>query len=61
MDTPILDPMPPVTRIIAERQTPLGRIGRPEEIAAAAAFLASDEAGFITGQWLSPNGGLLTV
>jgi len=61
VDTPILDPMPPVTRIIAERQTPLGRIGRPEEIAAAAAFLASDEAGFITGQWLSPNGGLLTV
>jgi 3-oxoacyl-[acyl-carrier protein] reductase len=61
VDTPILDPMPPVTRIIAERQTPLGRIGKPEEIAAAAAFLASDEAGFITGQWLSPNGGLLTV
>ena len=61
VDTPILDPLPPVVRIIAERQTPLGRIGRPEEIAAAAAFLASDEAGFITGQWLSPNGGLLTV
>ena len=61
IDTPILDPLPPVTRIIAERQTPLGRIGKPEEIAAAAAFLASDEAGFITGQWLSPNGGLLTV
>jgi len=61
VDTPILDLFPPVTRLIAERQTPLGRIGRPEEIAAAAAFLASDEAGFITGQWLSPNGGLLTV
>jgi 3-oxoacyl-[acyl-carrier protein] reductase len=61
IDTPILDPMPPVTRVLAERQTPLGRLGRPEEIAAAAAFLASDEASFITGQWLSPNGGLLTV
>ena len=61
IDTPILDAFPPVTRIIAERQTPLGRIGRPEEIAAAATFLASDEASFITGQWLSPNGGLLTV
>jgi 3-oxoacyl-[acyl-carrier protein] reductase len=61
VDTPILDAFPPVTRLIAERQTPLGRIGRPEEIAAAAAFLASDEASFITGQWLSPNGGLLTV
>jgi len=61
IDTPILDAFPPVIRLIAERQTPLGRIGRPEEVAAAAAFLASDEAGFITGQWLSPNGGLLTV
>jgi len=61
VDTPILDPMPPVTRILAERQTPLGRLGQPDEIAAAAAFLASDEASFITGQWLSPNGGLLTV
>jgi len=61
IDTPILDALPPVARLIAERQTPLGRIGQPDEIAAAAAFLASDEAGFITGQWLSPNGGLLTV
>jgi 3-oxoacyl-[acyl-carrier protein] reductase len=61
IDTPILDAFPPVTRLIGERQTPLGRIGRPEEVAAAAAFLASDEASFITGQWLSPNGGLLTV
>lgn len=61
VDTPILDPLPPVTRILAERQTPLGRLGQPDEIAAAAAFLASDEASFITGQWLSPNGGLLTV
>jgi 3-oxoacyl-[acyl-carrier protein] reductase len=61
IDTPILDAFPPVARLIAERQTPLGRIGRPDEIAAAAAFLASDEAGFITGQWISPNGGLLTV
>ena len=61
IDTPILDPLPPVTRIIAERQTPLGRLGEPREIAAAALFLASDEASFITGQWLSPNGGLLTV
>jgi 3-oxoacyl-[acyl-carrier protein] reductase len=61
IDTPILDPLPPVTRIIAERQTPLGRLGEPREIAAAALFLASDESSFVTGQWLSPNGGLLTV
>ena len=58
IDTPLLDPLPPVTRLIAERQTPLGRLGRPEEIAAAAAFLASDEASFITGQTVSVSGGL---
>ena len=39
--------------------TPLGRLGKPEEIAAAVAFLASNEAAFITGQVLSPNGGLV--
>ena len=61
IDTPILDPLPPVTRLLAERQTPLGRLGDPREIASVALFLASDEASFVTGQWLSPNGGLLTI
>jgi 3-oxoacyl-[acyl-carrier protein] reductase len=36
---------------------PLGRIARPEEIAKAAVFLASEEAGFITGQVMHVNGG----
>jgi 2-hydroxycyclohexanecarboxyl-CoA dehydrogenase len=36
---------------------PLGRLGTPDDIAAAAAFLASEEAGFITGQVLGVNGG----
>src|SRR5277367_4105553 len=36
---------------------PLGRTGRPDEIAAAIAFLCSDEAGYITGQTLRVNGG----
>jgi NAD(P)-dependent dehydrogenase (short-subunit alcohol dehydrogenase family) len=39
-------------------RTPLGRWGEPEEIAATALFLASDDASYFTGQWLSPNGGL---
>jgi 3-oxoacyl-[acyl-carrier protein] reductase len=42
-------------------RTPLGRFGRPEEIAAAVAFLASDDAAFFVGQTLSPNGGIVTV
>ena len=40
-----------------ESQNPLGRIARPEEIAAAAVFLAGPGATFMTGQCVSPNGG----
>ncbi len=37
---------------------PLGRLGTPEDVAAAAAFLASEDAGYITGQVLHVNGGM---
>ena len=40
-------------------ETPLGRVGTPEEAAKAIAFLASDEASFLTGQVVAPNGGLV--
>lgn len=40
---------------------PVGRVGHPEDIAAAVAFLASDEASFITGQTLPVNGGFVTT
>jgi 3-oxoacyl-[acyl-carrier protein] reductase len=42
-------------------RTPLGRFGTTEEIAAAVAFLASDEAAFITGQVLAVDGGLVMM
>jgi 2-hydroxycyclohexanecarboxyl-CoA dehydrogenase len=40
------------------RAVPMRRLGTPEDIAVAVAFLASDRAGFITGQTLSVSGGL---
>ena len=40
------------------RAVPMRRLARPEEVAAAVAFFASEQAGFITGQTLSVSGGL---
>ena len=45
------------TRAALCDETPMGRLGTPEEIAAAVCFLASEEAGFITGQVIGVDGG----
>ena len=59
IDGPMVRTVPP-ERIEAMLQTiPVGRLGRPEEVAAAVAYLASDEAGFVTGATLDVNGGML--
>jgi NAD(P)-dependent dehydrogenase (short-subunit alcohol dehydrogenase family) len=42
-------------------RTPLGRMGEPSEIASVASFLASDEASYLTGQTLYPDGGRLAL
>jgi 3-oxoacyl-[acyl-carrier protein] reductase len=56
--TPVMDEMP-ADRLEAVRQRiPVGRFGEAGEVGALAAFLASDEAGYITGATLDVNGGL---
>jgi NAD(P)-dependent dehydrogenase (short-subunit alcohol dehydrogenase family) len=56
IDTNMTAPLGPLLPLIAA-QTPMGRLGEPDDIAWAAVYLASDEAKFVTGQVLSPNGG----
>jgi 2-hydroxycyclohexanecarboxyl-CoA dehydrogenase len=60
-DTPLLAQVgadnPNLVQALA-RAVPWGRIGQPEDLAGAVAFLASDDAGFITGQTLSVSGGM---
>ena len=56
---PIMDALPPERVEAIAQSIPVGRVGRPEEVGALVAFLASDEAGYITGATLDVNGGLL--
>lgn len=59
IDTPILAPMPEKIIKAMEDKVPLGRLGKPEEIANALAFLASDEAAYINGIVLEVGGGVI--
>lgn len=57
IDTPMTAAMNPKFVEVMVRATPLRRLGTPRDIAAAVVYLASEDAGFVTGQVLSPNGG----
>jgi len=58
IETDMTADLPEAARQGIVDQTPLGRIGRPEEVAAAVVFLASEEASYITGQVVRVNGGM---
>jgi 3-oxoacyl-[acyl-carrier protein] reductase len=57
IDTPLLDVLDEPTKLMIALQTPIGRLGTPEEVAAVALYLAGDESSYTVGQVLSPNGG----
>jgi NAD(P)-dependent dehydrogenase (short-subunit alcohol dehydrogenase family) len=67
IDTPILDGQADSVEAANElkaqfvAQVPLNRLGRPDEIAAAALFLASDESSFVAGAELNVDGGMAQV
>jgi NAD(P)-dependent dehydrogenase (short-subunit alcohol dehydrogenase family) len=63
IDTPMLRIMddPAVGRRYVDEHVPLGRLGRPEEVASLIAFLSSDEAGYVTGVAVPIDGGVTTT
>ena len=58
IDTAMTQPWPPEVRESMVRQTPLGRLGRPDEVARVIVFLASDAASFVHGAHVDINGGI---
>jgi 3-oxoacyl-[acyl-carrier protein] reductase len=59
--TPMTDKLNDKQREAILGRVPAGRLGTPEEIAASAVFLASDEAAYVTGQTLHVNGGMVMI
>ena len=59
--TPMTDALSEAQRTKLGEQIPLGRLGQPSDIAGAVAYLASDEAGWVTGATLHVNGGMAMI
>jgi 3-oxoacyl-[acyl-carrier protein] reductase len=58
ISTPMTDPLPDKVKQAMQEKIPLGRMGTDRDVAAAIVFLASEEAGYITGHVLDVNGGM---
>ena len=58
IDTDMTHVLPEEQKQLLLGQIPLARLGKPEEIAAVVAFLASEPAGYITGETIHVNGGM---
>jgi 3-oxoacyl-[acyl-carrier protein] reductase len=58
IETPLLAPISAESKRLIAAQTPLARLGEPADVAAVAVFLAGPGGAFLTGQTISPNGGI---
>ena len=61
IDTDMTRELPEEQRTLLQQQIPLGRLGSPDDIAAAVVYLASPAAGYVTGETLHVNGGMYMV
>ena len=59
IETDMTDVLPDKVKEASVSQIPLGKFGKPEQVAAAVALLSSDDAGYITGQVLNVDGGMV--
>lgn len=59
IDTDMMAAFSPEDRAALAEETPVGRLGRPEEVAALLVYLAGEQAGYVTGQVFGVNGGLV--
>jgi 3-oxoacyl-[acyl-carrier protein] reductase len=57
-ETTLIGDIPEKAQLMIARQTPLRRLAKPSDVAAAVAYLVSDDAGFITGDTIAVNGGM---
>jgi 3-oxoacyl-[acyl-carrier protein] reductase len=61
IETPMTDDLPDAVKENLLGRIPVGRLGSPEDIGAATAYLASDEAAYVTGQTMHVNGGMAMI